>query len=136
MSSTSTNFESAMDNSQDQLATFLDIAQKHRARLLFLAWRITSRREEAEDIVQEALLKAFRALPRFRGDSRMDTWLHTIVRHAALESLGNRRAESNGRSNRSTPETMIRPGKIFPILTGPLKQVASAENWSNCCVLR
>jgi RNA polymerase sigma-70 factor, ECF subfamily len=42
--------------------------------------------------VQEALLRAFRALPRFRGDARMDTWLHTIVRNAALEQLRNRKS--------------------------------------------
>lgn len=88
MSSTDSSLETAPDSSR--LEEFVKTSQKHRARLLSLAWRITSRREEAEDIVQEALLKAFKALPRFRGDSRMDTWLHTIVRNGALEFLRKR----------------------------------------------
>lgn len=88
MLSTSLSIETAHGSSNFE--EFVKIIQRHRSSLLSLAWRITSRREEAEDIVQDALLKAFRALPRFRGDSRMDTWLHTIVRNRALESLRNR----------------------------------------------
>lgn len=93
MSTTITDFEPETCNSADRLATFVEVAKKHRAKLLSLARRMTSRREEAEDIVQEALLKAFRALPRFRGDSRMDTWLHAIVRNAALDYLRDRKGE-------------------------------------------
>ncbi len=88
-----TDFEPENWSSAEKVATFADVAQKHRAKLLLLARRTTSGREEAEDIVQEALLKAFRALPRFRGDSRMDTWLHTIVRNAAIEYLRNRKGK-------------------------------------------
>ena len=91
MSGSSTKFDSALSNSSDKLAIFLEIAQKHRARLMRLAWRMTSGSEEAEDIVQEALLRAFKALPAFRGDSQMGTWLHKIVRNATLEYLRNRK---------------------------------------------
>jgi RNA polymerase sigma-70 factor, ECF subfamily len=91
MSTMITDFEPRACNSADRLATFVEVAKKHRAKLLLLAQRMTLRREEAEDVVQEALLKAFRALPRFRGDSRMDTWLHAIVRNSALDYLRNRK---------------------------------------------
>lgn len=75
----------------DRLATFVEVAQKNRVRLLWVAWRVTKSRDEAEDVVQEALLRAYMALPRFRGDSRMDTWLHTIVRNVALVHLRSRK---------------------------------------------
>jgi RNA polymerase sigma-70 factor (ECF subfamily) len=87
-----TDFEEENRSSAEKVATFLEVAKKHRAKLMMLAQRMTSRGEEAEDIVQEALLRGFRALPGFRGDSRMDTWLHAIVRNAALEYLRNRKA--------------------------------------------
>src|SRR5579863_7130839 len=83
--------ESAAGCSSDKLATFVEMAQKHRVRLLWVARRMTKSHEEAEDIVQDALLKAFRALPQFRGDSRMDTWLHAIVRNMALAHLRSRK---------------------------------------------
>ncbi len=75
----------------DRMATFVEVAQKNRVRLLWVAWRMTKSREEAEDVVQDALLRAYMALPRFRGDSRMDTWLHAIVRNVALVHLRSRK---------------------------------------------
>jgi len=59
--------------------------------LIWLAQRVVHRREIAEEIVQESLLKAFKALPRFRGESRMRTWLYAIVRNATLEHLRSQR---------------------------------------------
>jgi RNA polymerase sigma-70 factor (ECF subfamily) len=73
------------------LAKFTQVAEKHRAQLLWLAQRITPQREEAEDIVQEALLKAFRSLAQFRGDSQMSTWLRAIVQNTARDWLRNQK---------------------------------------------
>ncbi len=52
-----------------------------------LAYRLVSDREDAMDIVQEVFLKAFQALPRFRGDSRFSTWLHRVCVNACLDFL-------------------------------------------------
>lgn len=52
---------------------------------------MTKSHEEAEDVVQDAFHRAYMALPRFRGDSRMDTWLHAIVRNVALVHLRSRK---------------------------------------------
>ena len=38
---------------------------------------------DAEDVAQEAFIKAYRALPSFRGDSAFDTWLYRIAHNAA-----------------------------------------------------
>lgn len=79
--------ESELDGVDEKLDQFVEVAEKHRTRMLRLARRFTPCREEAEDIVQDAFLKAFRALPRFRGESRMDTWLQTIVRNTVCDYL-------------------------------------------------
>lgn len=52
-----------------------------------LALRIVGDRHEAEDVVQEAYLRIFRALPRFREEARFETWMHRIVVNAALNHL-------------------------------------------------
>ncbi len=75
----------------DKLVRFTQAAEKHRAQLLWLAQRITPQREEAEDIVQEALLKAFRSLAQFRGDAQMSTWLRAIVQNTARDWLRNQK---------------------------------------------
>jgi RNA polymerase sigma-70 factor (ECF subfamily) len=70
-----------------KLTVFLQVAQHRRGQLLRLANRFTDNREDAEDIVQEALLKAFRHLAQFRGQSKMGTWLWVIVLNAGREWL-------------------------------------------------
>jgi len=76
-----------------KLSTFLAAAEKHRTRLLWLAKRITNSREEAEDVVQHALMKAYVNLSRFRGDSQMSTWLGAIVQNTAREHMRSQRGK-------------------------------------------
>ena len=44
-----------------------------------LAYRTIGREEEARDVCQETFLRAFRALPRFRGDAKFSSWLYRIA---------------------------------------------------------
>ena len=52
-----------------------------------LALRIVTDPAEAEDVVQETFIKAYRALPQFRGDAAFYTWLYRIAINAARSSL-------------------------------------------------
>jgi RNA polymerase sigma-70 factor, ECF subfamily len=74
-----------------RLADYVDAAERYRPQLLRVAARVTNRHEDAEDIVHLALLRAFRNLYMFRGESHMKTWLTAIVRNAALEYIQNQR---------------------------------------------
>jgi RNA polymerase sigma-70 factor (ECF subfamily) len=58
-----------------------------RPRLIAVAMRIVRDRDDAEDVVQEALLKVCRSLTRFEGRSAFSTWLHRIVVNAGLDRL-------------------------------------------------
>ena len=53
-------------------------------RILSLAFDMTGNIEDAQDIYQEALIAAYRALPRFRMDSAFSTWLYRIALNQAL----------------------------------------------------
>jgi RNA polymerase sigma-70 factor (ECF subfamily) len=75
----------------DKLLSFIQEAEEHRNYLTWVAGRVTTSTEEAEDIVQHALLKAFVNLSRFRGDAKMRTWLHAIVLNTAREQLRNQK---------------------------------------------
>jgi RNA polymerase sigma-70 factor, ECF subfamily len=87
--------EPGLAAAEDKLVTFARAAEEHRAQLLWLAQRITPQREEAEDIVQEALLKAFRSLAQFRGEAKMSTWLRAIVQNTARDWLRNQKGRVN-----------------------------------------
>jgi len=55
-----------------------------------LAMRILANREEAEEAVQDAFVRAFRSLERFRGDSQFTTWFYRILHNVAMSALKRR----------------------------------------------
>ncbi|MCH9672231.1 MAG: sigma-70 family RNA polymerase sigma factor [Gammaproteobacteria bacterium] len=71
------------------------LAREHTGWMLGVALRLVKERSVAEDVVQEAWVAAFRALPSFRGESKIKTWLYRITVNAALNHLRTtqRRAE-------------------------------------------
>ena len=69
------------------------LVERHQARLLTLAGRTLGSENDAADAVQEALLRAWLALPRFRSGSRFSTWLYRITINAAHDQRLKRRPE-------------------------------------------
>ena len=55
-----------------------------------LAHRLVGNEDDARDVVQEAYLRAFRGIQRFRGDAQFSTWLHRITANCAATHLGRR----------------------------------------------
>jgi RNA polymerase sigma-70 factor (ECF subfamily) len=69
---------------------FGELFRRHRDRLWAVALRTLGDREDAADALQDALLSAYRAADRFRGDSAVTTWLHRIVVNACLDRIRRR----------------------------------------------
>jgi RNA polymerase sigma-70 factor, ECF subfamily len=68
------------------------LVRKYQHKVLKLVSRFVSDFSEAEDVAQEAFIKAYRALPSFRGDSAFYTWLYRIAINTAKNALvSNRR---------------------------------------------
>jgi RNA polymerase sigma-70 factor (ECF subfamily) len=82
---------------------FGTLVRRHRDRLWAVALRTLGDREEAADALQDALVSAFRAADRFRGESAVTTWLHRIVVNACLDRV--RRAQA--RPTTDLPEVEI-----------------------------
>lgn len=68
-------------------AAFNVLVLKYQHKVLKLVNRYVRDQAEAEDIAQEAFIKAYRALPSFRGDSAFYTWLYRIAINTAKNSL-------------------------------------------------
>ncbi|MDA7584569.1 RNA polymerase sigma factor RpoE [Luminiphilus sp.] len=60
---------------------------KYQGRIATLVARFVNDATEVEDVTQEAFIKAFRALPKFRGESAFYTWLYRIASNAAKNYL-------------------------------------------------
>jgi RNA polymerase sigma-70 factor (ECF subfamily) len=69
---------------------FDDLVKATYAEAFTLATRLMGNEEDASDVVQDAYLRAFKAIGRFRGDARFTTWLYRIVANCAATSLGRR----------------------------------------------
>jgi len=68
-------------------AAFDALVLKYQHKVLKLVQRYVRNPAEAEDIAQEAFIKAYRALPAFRGDSAFYTWLYRIAINTAKNHL-------------------------------------------------
>jgi len=69
---------------------FDEVVKATYADTYALALRLTANEEDARDVVQEAYLRAYRGLKRFRGDAAFTTWLYRITANCASTQLGRR----------------------------------------------
>jgi RNA polymerase sigma-70 factor (ECF subfamily) len=81
---------------------FRELVDRYRDRAYEVALRIVRNAQEAEEVTQDAFVRAWRALEGFRGEARFSTWLYRIVTRCALDA-----AERNRR--RATHETGLEP---------------------------
>jgi RNA polymerase sigma-70 factor (ECF subfamily) len=66
---------------------FWSLVEPYERGLRAVAYRVLGNRDLMDDALQEAYLKAFRALPSFRGDARVASWLYRIVYNSCLDQL-------------------------------------------------
>lgn len=69
---------------------FEDLVRLTHADTYTLALRLTGNEEDARDVAQEAYLRAYRGLRRFRGDAQFSTWLYRITANCAATQMGRR----------------------------------------------
>lgn len=91
-------------------AAFEELVNRYEKRVYRLALNITGNPQDAEDILQEAFLKAFEHLPEFREDSRFYTWIVRIAINEGLMKLRKLRID------RTVPMEEIRDedGEVMP----------------------
>jgi RNA polymerase sigma-70 factor (ECF subfamily) len=66
---------------------FRQLVMDHSHAMFRLAWRLTADEHAAEDIVQEAFIKAWRKIGEFRMESSFKSWLHRITVNTAMDYL-------------------------------------------------
>jgi RNA polymerase sigma-70 factor (ECF subfamily) len=74
-------------------ASFSVLLRRYEGKIFRLAMNITQNREDAEDVLQEAFLKAYEHLDQFQGNSRFYTWIVRIAVNQALMKLRKRRSD-------------------------------------------
>src|ERR1700726_143430 len=93
------------------LAAFEQLVKQYDRRLLRISQTVTRNREDSEDAVQEALLKAFQNLAEFREDSQFSTWLIRITVNQSLMKLRKQRTHKEV----SMDEDFEADGDVLPL---------------------
>ena len=76
-----------LEAQRGKAAAFETLVRAYQAPVWRLVYQLVRDRQLAEDITQEAFLRAYRFLPRYRGDARFSTWLLSVARNCAMDEL-------------------------------------------------
>ena len=63
------------------------LVDRHKNMVFTLAFRITGKREDAEEIAQDAFVKAFNNLKSFKGESKFSSWIYRITYNTAVSAM-------------------------------------------------
>jgi RNA polymerase sigma-70 factor (ECF subfamily) len=96
------------------------LVRAHSGRLLAVARRFLPNNEDAQDAVQEAFIKAFRAIGTFEERAQLHTWLHRILVNTALIKI---------RSRKRRPEESI--DDLLPTFQADGHQTTESREWSD-----
>lgn len=108
-------------------AAFDALVEKHARPIYGLIYRmVRGNKEEAEDLTQEVLLRAYKALPKFREDSQFSTWLHRIAVNRTLNRLQKKTVPARS-IHETTPDGEERLREVPDAGRGPQEQLQDSE---------
>ena len=118
------------------------LVKRHAPDVFRLAYHLTSNAADAEDVVQEAFLRAHRALSGFESRSSFGTWLYRITKNCAFDLLRNRKRASElqdavnglrateserGSDPRWSPDRQLLSGEVQDVVDGTLARMTELE---------
>lgn len=69
------------------IESFERLIAEHQKKVFNIAYRMLGNLEDANDVAQEALVKAYRGIEKFKGKSSFSTWLYAIVNNACIDFI-------------------------------------------------
>jgi RNA polymerase sigma-70 factor, ECF subfamily len=99
----------ALGGNQD---AYRALVERHSRSLFRLAYRMTGNEQDAEEVVQEAFLRAYRRLDKFELRANFGTWVYRIAVNCSLDLMRKRKSEMEQRQQPSANEDEDRPAAI------------------------
>jgi len=94
---------------QGDSEAFRALVERHSRRVFGLAYRMTGNEQDAEDVVQESFLRAYRQLGRFESRANFGTWLYRIVANCAVDLMRAKQARHDQSRGESLDEAVAVP---------------------------
>jgi len=122
---------------------FRVLVERHSRPVFRLAFRMTGNEQDAEDVVQESFLRAYRQIERFDGRSAFGTWLYRIAANCSLDLIRARKIREDRRvspteeeslgwlenvaTQAPSPERLTQSNQIASLLRPALAQLSDME---------
>ena len=103
---------------------FRALVEQHSRSVFRLAYRMTGNEQDAEDVVQESFLRAYRQLGRFESRANFGTWLYRITANCAVDLMRSKQARHDQSRAEPLDETTDRTTTTMP---DPERMAGSAE---------
>lgn len=97
------------------------IVEEHQAFAYAVAFRMLGQEDEAEDVVQEAFVRLWKNLPKYREEIKITTWLYRIITNLCLDYVKSVR----GRQKKNQDALSV--GKSVHAITNPAKEMEQRE---------
>src|ERR1022692_2355599 len=94
------------------------LVEQHSRAIFRLAFRMTGNEQDAEDVVQETFLRAYKQLHRYEARASFGTWLYRIASNYSLDLV---------RSRKRHPQTALEESSVAGEESGPVHAVASGD---------
>src|SRR5260221_1080271 len=109
---------------QGDSEAFRALVEQHSRSVFRLAFRMTGNEQDAEDVVQESLLRAYRQLGRFESRANFGTWLYRITANCAVDLMRSKQARHDQTRSETLDETAAVATSDLP---GPERLAESAQ---------
>jgi RNA polymerase sigma-70 factor (ECF subfamily) len=101
------------------LDAFRALVEEYKRKIYFIAFDIVGDHQEAEDVSQEVFIKIYRALPKFRKDAKMSSWIYQITTNACIDVI---------RRRKSRPQVQLEDWGDSPLHGGVLGGASGRED--------
>jgi RNA polymerase sigma-70 factor (ECF subfamily) len=137
-----TDAAAAAETRRGDRNAFRVLVDRHSRAVFRLAYRMTGNESDAEDVVQETFLRAFKQIKQFDSRSSFSTWLYRICSNCALDLIRARKTREKQRepvgeertswidkiaAREPDPERLMRSGQIARLLEPALGQLSEME---------
>jgi RNA polymerase sigma-70 factor, ECF subfamily len=107
--------------------SFRSLVERHSRYVFSVAYRLTGSVEDAEDVVQNAFVKAYRQMSRFEARADFKTWLHRITVNCAIDLIRSRRHREVAQDMDDLESVGAPAPAADGVLPGPERLLLSAE---------